>query len=533
MKMNTRDKMITLFKTLSDERDPAKVQYKFLNSLLELQNVERGSIWIRSADGYYCVEAVGPQSEDIKGLTVSKDHPSIVGWVIENGKMAIADPEKDGRHFKQIEENLTVKSRLILSFPLLLKEKKVYGAVQLIDTTPEKYRINLEKGYLDFLQVLVDMGAVALGNAIAFTEQRDEVQLLKQALKDLRTEGVIVGQEPGFVQAMELIKSYANSDFPVLITGESGTGKELMAERIHKMSGRKHQPFLVQNCSTIPETLLESELFGYKKGAFSGALKDKTGLFEAADGGTVFLDEIGEMPFNLQASLLRVVQNSEIKPLGSTTVKKVDIRIISATNIDIKKAIEKEQFRSDLFYRLSVLPIHLPPLRERKRDIPLLLNHFIKVESLKLDVPYKIFDDQAMQALINHSWPGNIRELENLVRYLLVSTTEIVISLDKLPKNITEATPSTQTSEATTSDQIVLGRPFDGLSGSYKGEPDFFKNMSWEDVEKKYAIHILKQNGWNVSKAAKAARVNRSTFASRLRKLGITRGDQLIGDLDF
>ena len=239
------------------------------------------------------------------------------------------------------------------------------------------------------------------------------------------------------------------------------------------------------------------------------------------------------MPFNLQASLLRVVQNSEIKPLGSTTVKKVDIRIISATNIDIKKAIEKEQFRSDLFYRLSVLPIHLPPLRERKRDIPLLLNHFIKVESLKLDVPYKIFDDQAMQALINHSWPGNIRELENLVRYLLVSTTEIVISLDKLPKNITEATPSTQTSEATTSDQIVLGRPFDGLSGSYKGEPEFFKNMSWEDVEKKYAIHILKQNGWNVSKAAKAARVNRSTFASRLRKLGITRGGQLIGDLDF
>lgn len=523
MTMNTRDETLKMFKEFSDELDPVKVQYKFLSALLKLQNVERGSIWIKSEDGYYCVEAVGPQSEKIKGVTIKKDHPSIVGWVIENGKMAIADPEKDSRHFRQIEESLQVKSRLILTFPLLLKEKQVYGAVQLIDTTPEKFRINLEKSYLDYLQGLVDSGAVALGNAIAFTQQRDEAQLLKQTLMEIRTEGVIVGQEPSFIQAMDLIKSYANSDFPVLITGESGTGKELMAERIHKLSSRKNKPFLVQNCSTIPETLLESELFGYKKGAFSGALKDKMGLFEAADGGTVFLDEIGDMPFNLQARLLRVIQNSEIKPLGSTAAKKVDIRIVSATNINIKKAIEKEQFRADLFYRLSVLPIQLPPLRERKSDIPLLLNHFIKVESMKLDVPNKRFSDQAMQILMNHSWPGNIRELENLVRFLLVSTTETIIPVEKLPKNITDAMAVTPTESV----PAVLFPPRmsnGNMMGIYQGEPtDPFLNMTWEDVEKKFATYVLRKNGWNVSKAAKAAEVNRSTFASRLRKLGIGR----------
>jgi DNA-binding NtrC family response regulator len=232
------------------------------------------------------------------------------------------------------------------------------------------------------------------------------------------------------------------------------------------------------------------------------------------------LDEIGDMPVNLQASILRVVQNSEIKPLGSTAIKKVDIRIVSATNIDIKKAIEKEQFRADLFYRLSVLPVQLPPLRERRNDIPLLLNHFIKVESLKLDVPYKSFSDEALQILMNHSWPGNIRELENLVRYLLVSTTESVIPVEKLPKNITDAAAIPHSMGTPAIEKPTEFRPF-VVHGTEQADP--FLNKKWEEVEMDYAKYVLRKNGWNVSKAAKAADVNRSTFASRLRKLGITR----------
>jgi transcriptional regulator with GAF, ATPase, and Fis domain len=514
------DNTFKLFRSFSDELDPEKLQYKFLSALLTLQNVERGSIWIKTDEGYFCVEAVGPQSEDIKGVTVKKDQPSIVGWVIENGKMAIADPEKDGRHYRKLEENLEVKSRLILSFPLLLKENQVYGAVQLIDTTPEKYRINLEKDYLDYLQNLVDTGAVALGNAIAYTQQRNETQLLKETLKEIRSEGTIIGQEKSFIEAMNLAKSYASSDFPVLITGESGTGKELMAIRIHKLSSRKDKPFLVQNCSTIPETLLESELFGYKKGAFSGALKDRVGLFEAADGGTVFLDEIGDMPINLQASILRVIQNSEIKPLGSTTVKKVDIRIVSATNIDIKRAIEREEFRSDLFYRLSVLPVNLPPLRERKGDIPLLLNHFVKLEALKLDVENKTFSDDALNVLMNHDWPGNIRELENMVRYLLVATNEKIINVQNLPRNIID---SGRRNILNDTSSLFVKETDDLDMTPSRPLSEQFMDMSWEDVERIYAHYILKKNGWNVTRASKAAGVNRSTFASRLRKLGIKR----------
>lgn len=516
------DNTFTLFKSFSDELDPEKLQYKLLNALLTLQNVERGSIWIKTDENYLCVEAVGPQSEDIKGVTLGIDQQSIVGWVIENGKMAIADPEKDGRHFREIEKKLTVKSKLILSFPLVLKDNKVYGAVQLIDTTPEKYRINLEKDYLDYLQNLVDTGALALGNAIAYTRQRNETQFLKQTLKEIRSEGSIVGQEPVFIEAMDLAKSYAKSDFPVLITGESGTGKELMADKIHKHSDRRDKPFLVQNCSTIPETLLESELFGYKKGAFSGAIKDRVGLFEAADGGTVFLDEIGDMPINLQASILRVVQNSEIKPLGATTVKKVDIRIISATNIEIQKAIESETFRADLFYRLSVLPLHLPPLRERKNDIPLLLNHFLKRESLKLDVPPKTFSKETMNILMAHLWPGNIRELENLIRYLLVASHEDVINISNLPKNIIDSDHNI-IPHVKEFPKAVEQRPVDesinpGLNGN-----DFFRDLKWEEVERKYAHYVLKKNSWNVTRAAKFSGVNRSTFASRIRKLGIKR----------
>lgn len=513
------DKTFVLFKSFSDELDLEKVQFKFLKALLTLQNVERGSIWIKTDEGYLCVEAVGPQSDDIKGVTIEKKQQSIVGWVIENGKMAISDPEKDQRHYSALEKNLRVKSKIIVTFPLLLKENKVYGAIQLIDTTLDSHKINLEKEYLDYLQNLVDTGAVALGNAIAYTQQKNETQFLKKTLREIRNDGTIVGQEMVFIEAMEMARRYSNSDFPVLITGESGTGKELMAERIHQLSERADKPFLIQNCSTIPETLLESELFGYKKGAFSGATKDRIGLFEAADGGTVFLDEIGDMPVNLQASILRVVQNSEIKPIGSTKVKHVDIRIVSATNIDIQNAIEKEDFRADLFYRLSVLPLSLPPLRKRKNDIPLLMNHFLKRESLRLDVPVKVISDDAMRLLMNHRWPGNIRELENLIRYLLVASSGELIHAASLPKNIIDQTQALQT--------LIQGKPESVVeledTGNCPGGDGGFGDLSWEAVEKRYALYVLAKTNWNVTRAAEFANVNRSTFASRMRKLGIKR----------
>ncbi|THB73427.1 MAG: sigma-54-dependent Fis family transcriptional regulator [Desulfobacteraceae bacterium] len=505
--MNKRS--LDLFKELN----PEALQKKFLNSLLNIQNVQRGSIWIKKRDTYECIEAAGAEAATIKGVTLDADQPSIVGWVIENREMAVAEGQSDKRHYKEVEDKFAVKSSLILCFPLFFRDKKVYGAVQIIDTSEEKTRLNLEKGYLDNIQSLVDICSIALSNAILYHTEKQKALSLKNALNDIKSQPTIVGQSASFQKSLNLLKSYANTDFHVLITGESGTGKELIARQLHQTGPRKDTPFLVQNCSAIPETLLESELFGYKKGAFTGATKDKIGLFEAANFGTVFLDEIGDMPMNIQAGILRVLQQNEIKPLGETQVRHVDVRIISATNRDIKQMIAENTFRQDLFYRLSVLPIHLPPLRERQEDIPLLIKHFMEKESLKIGAVEKQISFDAMQCLTGYSWRGNIRELENLIRYLLVTTQEEYIELENLPPHVRQ--------------DNIMADTF-GMSESGSGNEGFsmgmnFRDLSWPELEKAYVLYLLKKTNWNITRAAEQSGINRSTFASRMRKLDIRR----------
>ena len=276
---------LDLFRSLSEELDPRRLQHKFLSALLEMQGVGRGSIWIKQGDGYKCVEALGEQSDAIQGLHIGAGDASIVGWVIENRQMTVAEPG-DGRHHGVVEDGLNVKSRKILCFPLFLRDGTVYGAVQIIDTTLGKSRLNLDSGFLDNIQELIDVGSIALSNAVVYRQKLAETESLKHTLEQIQGEYRWIGQGPAFQQAQDLMESYALTEYPVLITGESGTGKELFARRIHHLSHRRDEPFLVQNCSAIPETLMESELFGYTKGAFTGADKNRDGLFEAAHGGT-------------------------------------------------------------------------------------------------------------------------------------------------------------------------------------------------------------------------------------------------------
>ena len=503
-------------RVLSEELDPEKLRKKFLASLLELQNVERGSIWVKREGGYRCIEAAGAQSGQVLGLTVSADRPSIVGWVIENGKMTIAEPGKDARHFKEVEEGMTVKSKLILCFPLLLKSGEVYGAVQLIDTSAGGSRLNLNEEYLELLQQIIDIGSIALGNSLVYSEQLQENLKLREFLAEIRAGVEVIGKSAPFMKVMKVAEDYAKTDFPVLITGESGTGKELIANEIHRGSSRREKPFLVQNCSAIPETLLESELFGYQKGAFTGAFKDKVGLFEAADGGTLFLDEIGDMPPHLQARILRVIQDGEIKPLGGTKTKTVDVRIISATNKDLKEEIEKGAFREDLFYRLNVLPLHLPPLRERREDISLLLDHFIKKEARKIGVPPKRMTKEAMDILVDHPWRGNVRELENFVKHLLVVVNEDWIAPDDLSAHLeVHGAPSSFTHEAS------LSPRGEAAQATQQSLSTLFDGHTWNDLEKAYVLYLLEKNKWHITRAAREAGVNRSTFDSRMKKLGI------------
>ena len=506
-----KESLIELFKSFSDELDPQALQRKFLRALLRLQNVDRGSVWIRREEGFCCIEAEGIESDKVKGLCLPLATKSLVRWVIETGKMVLSRPDGDSRHFQPIEANLNIKSSLILAFPLLLKDGRVYGAVEVIDTNPEHSTLNLEKEYLDFLQELVNIGSVALSNALEYERQVGVSRLLQNELAALKEDGLVVGQSAAFQQVIEKLDSYAATNYPVLITGESGTGKELVATRLHRLSLRRDQPLVVQNCSAIPETLLESELFGYKKGAFSGAVKDKMGLFESADGGTLFLDEIGDMSIELQAKVLRVIQNNEIKPLGSTKTRQVDVRLVAATNRDLERKVAEKSFRRDLFYRLSVLPIALPPLRHRLEDIPLLFNLFLLREAVKNGVLPKRPDREVLALLLACPWPGNIRELENLAKYLTVVCRQEEIGRLDLPPAYRALAPVAQT-EGVPQAQATPERPAGGLD---------FGSRTWEEVERDYLAYLLDRHSMNLTWAAEAAQVNRSTFVSRLRRLNI------------
>jgi transcriptional regulator with GAF, ATPase, and Fis domain len=507
-------------KVLFEDLDPDKVPQRFLKLLLRLENVERGSIWVREKDQFLCIASLGnPLDPDITGVTISASQPSIVGWVINNEEMTIAEPGKDARHHREFEEGLELKSTRILCFPLILSNGQVYGAVQLIDTTPGGNRLNVDERFLGVLKSIVDSGAVALSNALRHTEQIKRNLELERTLEEISGKVQVIGQSEPFLHVMKKVREYARTDYPVLITGESGTGKDLIALALHELSSRNDKPFVVQNCAAIPETLLESELFGYKRGAFTGANQDKIGLLKAADGGTVFLDEIGDMSSNLQSRLLRVIQNGEVKPVGETRTIKIDVRVISATNKDLGKAIAKNEFRQDLFHRINVLPLPLPSLRKRKNDIALLLNYFLKRESNRLGVVRKRFSKEALATLEDYLWPGNIRELENFVKYVLSTVDGVVIGVSDIPDHVKASMPHAvgPVESGSASQELGVAGPF--LKQGREGLP--FVGYTWRELEKAYALYLLEKNKWNVTRAANEAQVNRSTFDSRLKKLEI------------
>jgi transcriptional regulator with GAF, ATPase, and Fis domain len=512
---------INFYKILFEDLDPQKLRRRFLERLLNIQKVERGSIWIRQGDRYVCIESYGgPARIDvIKGASISVKERSIVGWVMEHGKMTVAKAGQDPRHCQKFEKNMRLKSALILAIPLILRSGQVYGVVQIVDTSTDGNRLNLDTSYLQLLKSIVDVGAIALSNALQHTEQIEKTLELEQTLEEIRGRVQIIGQSPAFLKAMKRVRDYAGTDFPVLITGESGTGKDLVALALHNLSARRERPFVVQNCSAIPETLLESELFGYKKGAFTGATGSKIGLLMAADGGTVFLDEIGDMSLPLQARILRVIQNHEIKPLGESRTQTIDVRIVSATNKDLAEAVREKRFRDDLFYRLNVLPLHLPPLRDRRTDIALLLTYFIKRESLALGIAPKRLSAEALAYLEHCPWEGNIRELENFVRYLLSTVDDLTVTADHLPDHFKPAAPlPASPGVGTENDRGPIPPPAEPLP-STAGIP--FCDYTWEALEKAYVEHLLHKNNWVVTRAAKDAGINRSTFDSRMKKLGI------------
>lgn len=363
----------------------------------------------------------------------------------------------------------------------------------------------MKEGAFDYITKPVNFEELKIVIAKAREKQRllsENVYLRKQLQERFQFKNII-GSSPAMQRIFERMQRIIKTDSTVLILGESGTGKELVARALHHNGRRSGRPFIAVNCGAIPETLLESELFGYTKGAFTGAVRDKIGKFEAANHGTIFLDEIGTMPMHLQSKLLRVLQEQEVERVGATKPIKLDVRVISATNADLEEQVRQGSFREDLYYRLNVIPLPLPPLRERREDLLPLVSHFLDKFCHLMNRPVMTLSKPALDALERYRWPGNVRELENVVERMVALTEQDLIVPDNLPAEITE----------------MAGRP--------KGvcldlSPDGIDMpAAIEDLERKMICKALQMSDGVKAKAAALLGLNRTTLVEKMKRLGV------------
>ncbi len=353
----------------------------------------------------------------------------------------------------------------------------------------------MREGAFDFLlkPLLGPDIKVAVQKALEYAKLESENQVLRTEVHKSWQFKDLIGRSRSMQNVFSLVERVGHTDVNVLILGESGTGKELVARGLHNTSDRATKPFIAINCGAIPESLLESELFGHAKGSFTGAVSDKEGLFRAAHGGTLFLDEIGDMPIQLQVKLLRVLQERKIRPVGKNDDIPIDVRIVAATHRDLRKQIASGHFREDLYYRLAVLPIHLPPLRERREDIPLLAAHFLRKYSAAHGLAVRSIRPEVLKTLMDHSWPGNIRELENSIERALVLC------------------------DGTELREVSLGMPTGGNAAS---DISFPENWTLQDLERAYIEHVLSRCGGVKEKAARVLGINRKTLYRKEKEYG-------------
>ena len=350
-------------------------------------------------------------------------------------------------------------------------------------------------------------------NALQQSELIEENKELRAELEGKYRFDGIIGASGGVKELLEKVAKVALRDISLLITGESGTGKELIAQAVHYNSPRHEKKFVAINCGALPETLLESELFGYRKGAFTGARENRQGLLEAADGGTLFLDEVGNLPMNVQKTLLRFLQEKEFNRLGDTTPTKVDVRILSATNADLKDAVREGTFREDLYYRLNVVNIHLPALRERTGDIPLLAAHFIHIQNQKFGTNVRGFSSEGALELSRYQWPGNIRQLKNVIEACMAIENGEFIERETLAQFIEVSTLTANSAEQSTLPPHT---------------EEFSYNATLDRFEADLLLTLLRKHGGNIEAAAREAGMNMATIYRKVKKYGISRSDYTV-----
>ncbi len=432
--------------------------------------------------------ALGPKGLEAKKFVVKMDE-GIAGWVVKNNRSLIVnDVANDPRYSPAVQQSTGYKTQNMIAVPMRVKDECI-GVIEILN----KGNANgFGHDDLEMLEIMANQAAIAYQNARFLQKSRDEIVVLQDQIVTDRGYHTMIARSPVIMEKLDIVERVAKSDSSVLILGESGVGKELFAEQLHLKSDRATGPLVRVNCAALPEGLLESELFGHVKGAFTDAISNRKGRFEMADKGTIFLDEIGDLPLSLQSKLLRVIQNRSFERVGSSETITVDVRIIAATNRDIEKLVEEQKFRSDLYYRLNVLPLYIPPLRQRIEDIPELANFFLKKVRHEIKKEFIGFSEGAMSAILSYPWPGNIRELENTVERACVIGKPPYIREEDLLLNI-RSMPDNNTYK----------------DKSLKSVLNLFK--------KHYLQKVLEENDWNQTTAAQVLDIQR-TYLSRLIK---------------
>jgi len=422
------------------------------------------------------------------------------GWIIDAGTVLISPDLRDDDRF--IEHAPLIAAGILSALSVPLKAKgKVIGTLNVGSREVERYG----ERECELLVAIADQVVLAIQNMLAYEEITELKSRLEQEnlylQEESRADGVladVIGESPAIQKVLAAVRRVAGTGSTVLVTGETGTGKEVVVRAIHGLSARKDRILVKVNCAALPSGVIESELFGHERGAFTGALSRRVGRFELAHGGTLFLDEVGDLPLELQAKLLRVLQEGEFERLGGSITLKVDVRLIAATNRDLKKAVLDGRFREDLFYRLNVFPISIPPLRERRDDVPRLIRHFVMLCASKMGKSIDTIGEETLSKLTAYTWPGNVRELQNVVERAVILSPGRRLELDE----VLPASP------------LVIPSPSSHVA------------RSLEQIERDHILRVLESVGWRVSGdhgAAKVLGLKRTTLEARMRKLGISR----------
>lgn len=425
--MNIPEKYLQSLFDISQEinsiQEPQQLLEKTLDIALKQLNAGRGFILMRDDKSKELSPRAARNIDEETINSISEISNTAVRKVIAEKKPILTFDTLSDSQFDNSQSIVLHKISSIACVPLMLKGDLI--GVIYIDS--QEQQANFSRQSLDFLSAFANQVAVAIQNAQLMSSLRQENLQLREEFRRIYAFEEIIGQSKSMQSVFQMMNKVLENTTTVLIVGETGTGKELVARAIHYNGLRREKPFIPVNCASIPENLLESELFGYKKGAFTGASGDKPGLVQLADGGTLFLDEVGEIPLSQQAKVLRFLQEKEIMPVGGSGQVKVDVRVIAATNRDLALEVREGRFREDLFYRLNIIPLQLPPIRERKKDVPLLAQHFLKKLCASVGKDVKGFTPEALQVIMDYPWPGNVRELENAIERAVVLATHTLI----------------------------------------------------------------------------------------------------------